>query len=94
MGSRIAARHQSDDSLPTEESLLVEVARVEPLMKPVEDLVASFPTDDAAQRLAALVGTMMPALPRQSPGAFWRDGEEPRREHVDHRRAARHSPRG
>jgi AcrR family transcriptional regulator len=47
---------------PTQESLLVEIAKVAPLMKPVEDLVASFPTDDAAQRLAALVATMMPAL--------------------------------
>jgi AcrR family transcriptional regulator len=47
---------------PTQESLLVEAAEVEPLMKPVEDLVASFPTDDAAQRLAALVGTLTPTL--------------------------------
>lgn len=44
---------------PTQESLLVEVARVGPLMKPVEDLVASFPADDAPGRLAALVGLMM-----------------------------------
>jgi AcrR family transcriptional regulator len=58
---------------PTQESLLVEVARVEPLMKPVEDLVASFPTDDAAQRLSALVGTMMPAL--LSDEALIRTGE-------------------
>jgi AcrR family transcriptional regulator len=58
---------------PTQESLLVEVARVEPLMKPVEDLVASFPTDDAAQRLAALVGTMMPAC--LSDEALIRTGE-------------------
>ena len=47
---------------PTQESLLLDVANVEALVKPVEELVASFPTDDAGQRLAALVGTMMPAL--------------------------------
>lgn len=46
---------------PTQESLLLDVANVEALVKPVEDLVASFPTDDAAQRLAVLVRTMMPA---------------------------------
>ena len=46
---------------PTQESLLLDVANVEALLKPVEDLVASFPTDDAAQRLAVLVRTMMPA---------------------------------
>jgi hypothetical protein len=51
----------------------VEVARVGPLMEPVEDLVASFPTDDAAQRLAALVGTMMPAC--LSDEALIRTGE-------------------
>jgi len=51
----------------------VEVARVEPLMKPVEELVASFPTGDAAQRLADLVGTMMPAL--LSDEALIRTGE-------------------
>jgi AcrR family transcriptional regulator len=39
---------------PTQESLLLDVVNVEALLKPVEDLVASFPTDDAAQRLAAL----------------------------------------
>jgi len=58
---------------PTQESLLVEVARVEPLMKPVEELIASFPTDDAAQRLAALVATMMPAC--LSDEALIRTGE-------------------
>jgi AcrR family transcriptional regulator len=58
---------------PTQESLLLDVARVEPLMKPVEDLVASFPTNDAAQRLSALVGTMMPAL--LSDEALIRTGE-------------------
>jgi len=46
---------------PTQESLLLDVLNVEALMKPVEDLVASFPTGDAAQRLAAVVRTMMPA---------------------------------
>ena len=58
---------------PTQESLLVEIAKVEPLMKPVEDLVASFPTNDAAQRLAALVGTMMSTL--LSDEALIRTGE-------------------
>jgi AcrR family transcriptional regulator len=52
---------------PTQESLLVEIAKVEPLMKPVEDLVASFPTDDAAQRLAALAGTLTPVLLSDEP---------------------------
>ena len=47
---------------PTQESLLLDVANVEALVKPVEDLVASFPTDDPAQRLAVLVGTMTPAM--------------------------------
>src|SRR5215471_1565907 len=43
---------------PTQEALLVEIAQVGPLMKPVDDLVASFPADcDAEQRLAALAGT-------------------------------------
>jgi AcrR family transcriptional regulator len=46
---------------PTQESLLLDAVKVEALMKPVEDLVASFPAEDAAQRLAALVRTMMPA---------------------------------
>jgi AcrR family transcriptional regulator len=58
---------------PTQESLLVEVAKVEPLMKPVEDLVASFPTNDATERLAALVRTMMPTL--LSDEALIRTGE-------------------
>jgi AcrR family transcriptional regulator len=42
---------------PTQESLLLDVVNVEALVKPVEDLVASFSTQDAAQRLAALVDT-------------------------------------
>jgi AcrR family transcriptional regulator len=46
----------------TQESLLLEVAKVEPLMKPVEELVASFSTDDVAQRLAALVETLTSIL--------------------------------
>ena len=58
---------------PTQESLLLDVANVEALMKPVEDLVASFPTDDAAQRLAVLVRTMTPAL--LSDEALIRTGE-------------------
>jgi AcrR family transcriptional regulator len=47
---------------PTQESLLLDVANVEALLEPVEDLVASFPTDDAAQRLAALVDTFTQAM--------------------------------
>jgi AcrR family transcriptional regulator len=41
---------------PTQESLLVEIAQIGPLMKPVDELVARFPADlDAEQRLAAVV---------------------------------------
>jgi AcrR family transcriptional regulator len=58
---------------PTQESLLLDVANVEALMKPVEDLVASFPTDDAAERLAVLVRTMMSAC--LSDEALIRTGE-------------------
>jgi AcrR family transcriptional regulator len=47
---------------PTQESLLLDVANVEALMKPVEEVVASFPTDDPAQRLAALVDTFTQAM--------------------------------
>ena len=44
---------------PTQESLLLDVARVEPFVKPVHDLVASFSTDDdAEQRLTALAGAL------------------------------------
>ena len=58
---------------PTQESLLLDAASVEDLVKPVEDLVASFPTDDAAQRLAVLVGTLMRAF--LSDEALIRTGE-------------------
>src|ERR1700728_3995996 len=58
---------------PTQESLLLDVANVEALLKPVEDLVASFPTDDAAQRLAALVDTFTQAM--LSDEALIRTGE-------------------
>jgi AcrR family transcriptional regulator len=58
---------------PTQESLLLDVINVEALLKPVEDLVASFPTDDAAQRVAALVRTMTPAM--LSDEALIRTGE-------------------
>ena len=47
---------------PTQESLLLDVANVEALVKPVEELVASFPAEDPAQRLAALVGTFTQAM--------------------------------
>ena len=43
---------------PPQESLLVDMARVEPLVKPVQDLVAGFTADDdATQRLKALADT-------------------------------------
>ena len=47
---------------PTQESLLLDVANVEALVQPVEELVASFPTDDPAQRLAALAGAFTQAI--------------------------------
>jgi AcrR family transcriptional regulator len=47
---------------PTQESLLLDVAQVEPLVAPVEALVASFSTDDVAQRLTDLIDTFMPIL--------------------------------
>ena len=47
---------------PTQGSLLLEVAQVEPLIRPVDHLVAAFSTDDVAQRLADLVDTLMMAL--------------------------------
>jgi AcrR family transcriptional regulator len=58
---------------PTQESLLLDVANVEALLEPVEDLVASFPTDDAEQRLAALVDTFTQAM--LSDEALIRTGE-------------------
>jgi AcrR family transcriptional regulator len=58
---------------PTQDSLLLDVVNVEALVRPVEDLVASFPTDDAAQRLAALAGTFTTAL--LSDEALVRTGE-------------------
>ncbi len=47
---------------PTQESLLLDIANVEALVKPVEELIAGFPTDDPAQRLAALAGTFTQAM--------------------------------
>jgi AcrR family transcriptional regulator len=48
---------------PTQESLLSDVAKVEPLVKPVHDLVASFSTDeDSEQRLTALAGALTRAI--------------------------------
>jgi AcrR family transcriptional regulator len=58
---------------PTQESLLLDVANVQVLMEPVEELVASFPTDDAAQRLAALVNIFTQAM--LSDEALIRTGE-------------------
>jgi AcrR family transcriptional regulator len=42
---------------PTQESLLLDVAQVDPLVAPVETLVAAYTTDDAEQRLSDLVET-------------------------------------
>jgi AcrR family transcriptional regulator len=47
---------------PTQESLLLDVANVEILVKPVEELIASFATDDPAQRLTALARTFTQAI--------------------------------
>jgi AcrR family transcriptional regulator len=47
---------------PTQESLLLDVAQVERLIRPVDNLVAAFSTDDVAQRLADLVDTLTVAL--------------------------------
>jgi AcrR family transcriptional regulator len=47
---------------PTQESLLLDVAQVEPMIRPVEELVADFGTDDPAQRLENLIGTFVPLL--------------------------------
>ena len=47
---------------PTQESLLLDIANVEAMVKPVEELIASFPTDDPAQRLAALAGAFTQAM--------------------------------
>ena len=47
---------------PTQESLLLDAAQVEPLIRPVDQLVAAFSTDDVAQRLRDLVDTEMTAL--------------------------------
>ena len=56
---------------PTQESLLLDVARVEPFVKPVHDLVASFSTDDdAEQRLAALSARWPSAAVRRGIGPY------------------------
>src|SRR5215469_14755686 len=48
---------------PTQESLLLEIAQVEPLMEPVDKLVASFRADqDAEKRLAAVVEVAVAAM--------------------------------
>ena len=47
---------------PSQESLLLDVAQVDALIRPVDELVATFSTDDVAQRLADLVATEMTAL--------------------------------
>ena len=59
---KLVSRATASRYFPTQESLLLDVANVEALLKPVEDLVASFPTDDAAQRLTALAGTFTQAI--------------------------------
>ena len=52
---------------PTQEALLLDAAQVEALIRPVEQLVAVFSTDDVAQRLADLVQTEMTALLSDEP---------------------------
>ena len=52
---------------PTQESLLLDVAQVEPLLRPVEELIAGFSTDDVEQRLADLIDTLMPILLSEEP---------------------------
>jgi AcrR family transcriptional regulator len=47
---------------PTQESLLLDVAQVEPLVRPVQELVSSFSNEDAELRLTALVATLTRAL--------------------------------
>ena len=59
---KLVSRATASRYFPTQESLLLDVANVKALLKPVEDLVASFPTDDAAQRLTALAGTFTQAI--------------------------------
>jgi AcrR family transcriptional regulator len=76
---------------PTQESLLLDILNVEALVKPVEDLVASFPTQDVAQRLAALVDTFTTSM--LSDEALIRTGE---RVYMDtwlaNRRDGNHTP--
>ena len=52
---------------PTQESLLLDVAQVEPLLRPVEELIAGFSADDVEQRLADLIDTLMPILLSEEP---------------------------
>jgi AcrR family transcriptional regulator len=47
---------------PTQESLLLDVAQVEPLVRPDQELVSSFSNEDAELRLTALVATLTRAL--------------------------------
>ena len=47
---------------PTQEYLLIELTHLMPALKPVEDLLSDMPSDDAEDRLHALLGTFNPVL--------------------------------
>lgn len=47
---------------PTQESLLVEVSDVTPMVAPVEDMLAKLDGDDAEDRLAKLIDTFHPIV--------------------------------
>jgi AcrR family transcriptional regulator len=47
---------------PTQESLLIEVSDVTPVVVPVEEMLASLTGDDAEQRLAKLLDTFNPIV--------------------------------
>jgi AcrR family transcriptional regulator len=47
---------------PTQESLLVEVSDVTPMVEPIEDMLRKLSGDDAEARLSQLVDTFMPIV--------------------------------
>jgi AcrR family transcriptional regulator len=47
---------------PTQEALLVEITGITPAAEPAEELVAGLQTQDAEERLLALLGTFNPAV--------------------------------
>jgi len=47
---------------PTQEYLLIEVAQLLPALKPVDDLLAEMSSNDAEERLRALLGTFNPVM--------------------------------